>query len=208
MLSAASRFLFVLLFTAVLIVVGAAPAAADNAVLVISPGVKAYLDQYLKTRQPLAFAVSADGTRAGYVYCADYNCQRQNFRNEALGLCARTGGKSCKILALGRDVKLAYRVDPSPSQPLFEVPDSARKDAPPCVDKPEEICAIFILAFDLRRKEIETKWRAEIGRIERQLCQGYLARRSSCKTPFKEAEAKRDAELKALDEEFRATMAE
>lgn len=208
MLSARSRFLFVLLFTAVLIVVGAAPASADDAVLVISPGVKAYLDQYLRTRQPLAFAVSADGTRSGYVYCEDYNCRNENYRNRALGLCAKVGGKGCKILAVGTDIKLAYRVDPALSRPLFQVPDSARKDAPPCVDKPEEICNIFNLAFDLRRKEIETKWRAEIGRIERQLCQGYLSRRPSCKTPLEEAEARRDAELKALDEEFRTTMAE
>jgi hypothetical protein len=194
-----------------LLLAHAAPATGDDSVFVISSQTKSNLDQYLRTRQPLAFAVSADGTRSGYVYCEDYGCRNIDYRNQALGLCMEVGGKGCRILAVGQDIKLAYRVDPArnlASLPL-PVPDETR--TPPCLGKSEAECQAIVVDFEDRRRAVEAKWAAKIDQWRKQLCGPDGAQNNNsrpCKQKMAELAEKKATELAALDEELRKAMAE
>ncbi len=85
-----------------------------EAPLLISPQVWAYFQAYTRERQPMAFAVSADGNHAGYSYCPEMRCFNQ-FASAgplALGSCTTNGGKDCRIFASGTRIRVAYQVRP------------------------------------------------------------------------------------------------
>ena len=180
------------------------PTSAGESVLAITPETSSYLNQYLHTRKPLAFAVSADGTRSGYVYCEDYHCRNENYRNRALGLCAQVGGKDCKILAVGQDIKLTYRVDASLVQPPCCLPAVEQPKTSPCIGKSEAECQAIDADFETRRKQIEAKWAEKIKQGKQQFC-GLSGGMDSklCEESMAEMTKQRDAELKALEEEHK-----
>jgi hypothetical protein len=73
--------------------------------ITLSPGVRAYYEQYRGLTSPSAFAVSADGRAAGYSYCAVGIDCRGNDVNDALNACRRSSrGRPCYIYDLGGTV--------------------------------------------------------------------------------------------------------
>ncbi|MDX6748623.1 hypothetical protein SH611_02270 [Geminicoccaceae bacterium 1502E] len=65
--------------------------------ITLSPGVEALYQRYLDTDEPMAFAVTADGSGASYYYCPDrYGC-RGTERSSAVQLCQKNFGRPCYI---------------------------------------------------------------------------------------------------------------
>ena len=70
--------------------------------IALSPQVAAAFEVYKDYSNPLAFAVSTDGTRSGAVICPEGDC-RGNEQYDAIRACERFG-KPCVIYALGTRV--------------------------------------------------------------------------------------------------------
>ena len=91
---------------------GRPSAEGPEEALMISPKVWGWYQEYARTPQPLAFAVSADGHYAGSYYCEDHDCPIGDARSQALAQCGKAGGGSCRIFAVGTDIKVRYELLP------------------------------------------------------------------------------------------------
>lgn len=70
--------------------------------ITLSPGVQRAYAEYLARDYPLAFAVSTDGRRAGYVYCPEMHCLGVE-TSGAVYQCEKSG-RPCYVYAWRRDV--------------------------------------------------------------------------------------------------------
>jgi hypothetical protein len=112
LLSLANHLSALALVVVLALVSGVVVRAEDEQELIISPEIwKTFENDYLTKKRPGAFAVSADGSVVGYSYCSEYRCKLvPSARQIALDACARAGGKSCRIFAVGEDIKVKYRI--------------------------------------------------------------------------------------------------
>jgi hypothetical protein len=79
---------------------------AGKGTIVLSPGVRASLEEYMGLEAPLYFAVTEDGRGSSYIYCSGgFNCDRSASRRQTLDNCAsRNAGRACKLYAIRRVV--------------------------------------------------------------------------------------------------------
>jgi hypothetical protein len=91
--------------------------AASNALaLEISESVFKNYQEYLKTIGATrlgAFAVGPDGHGSYYVYCETTSCEALRAAPEALQGCAAQTGKTCILMAFGRQEKIEFTVVPA-----------------------------------------------------------------------------------------------
>lgn len=94
-------------------------AARGDEPLVISPEVMKSFEEYKQQKKPLYFAVSADGLYSWYIYCPERQCDMtRNYRRLAIDGCEKSGGSDCRILAVGSEIQVDYRVgDPAAMTP-------------------------------------------------------------------------------------------
>lgn len=97
----------------------AALAARGDEPLVVSPDVMKSFAEYKQRTRPLYFAVSADGLFSWYIYCPERQCDMtRNYRRLAIDGCEKSGGSDCRILAVGSEIQVDYRVgDPAAMTP-------------------------------------------------------------------------------------------
>ena len=93
---------------------GQAANGAPQSEIVITKQVWAWYQQYVGEGMPGAFAVSRDGRRAQYVYCANSEaltaarpCQNAQISQQARISC----GDDCVIFAEGSSIIVPYRVE-------------------------------------------------------------------------------------------------
>jgi hypothetical protein len=79
---------------------------AGKGLIVLSPGTKAHLEEYMGRNAPLYFAVTENGGGSYSVYCdGGFNCDGVEARRRALDGCrAGNAGRDCKIYAIRRVV--------------------------------------------------------------------------------------------------------
>ena len=96
----------------------AKPAPVGDGPLTITETVNKDFQNYLDLQEPLAFAVSADGKNSGWFFCKTQNaCATMDAAGNAVKYCNDSisqGEKTCKVLALKRDVAWKGRVLISP----------------------------------------------------------------------------------------------
>ena len=78
----------------------------------LSPRTRALYNKYLTRGEPIAFAVTLDGQRGYYRYCADVQCLPDNGARKAVDGCEETYGRACKLYAHGK--KVVWRLNGAP----------------------------------------------------------------------------------------------
>jgi hypothetical protein len=185
-----------------LTIIAAAPATADDAVMVSPQVMQFYNGEYQRLKSPRAIAVAEDGFHFGYSYCPEYRCyMNPSARSLALQACTQTGGRGCRIFAIDDEIQVSYRVMEGGTLPeTATIAPEEEQPTLPCMGKTREQCRQIAADFAERRRQVETKWAKIIDQKQRFYCTGYGAA-PPCNV-VKDAQAERDAELSSLDAEL------
>ena len=80
--------------------------------LTLSPNVRASFNYYLTRGEPIAFAVTLDGKKMSYFYCADVQCLPDNGPRQAVDSSEDRHSQPCKLYANGKNVVWQFNGPP------------------------------------------------------------------------------------------------
>ena len=120
-----------LIFTSLLIGVSCSLQDPDTGkgLIILSPGTKASLDEYMGRDAPLYFAVTEDGRGAYYIHCVGgFGCDNGAARAQTLESCRSRTGRDCKIYAIRRVVVWQDPAGPARTGPQLSASERLTRD--------------------------------------------------------------------------------